>query len=145
MQDFLAKMWHSDVCSVELGPCMQRGPTLWALKITKDLQLSFPIIYMRAIWISNKNSIMFICEQGSDIGSLKRFRISRCQASKKVLSLGGPLEPWSYITPKSDSLLDLVDTREAKEVSANNQPSGFVACVLNGMKWKLNDNNKMNP
>jgi hypothetical protein len=31
-------------------------------------------------------------------------------------------------------LLDLVDTREAKEVSANNQPSGFEACVLNGME-----------
>ena len=34
---------------------------------------------------------------------------------------------------KVDSLIALVDVREAKKVSANGQPSGFEACILNGM------------
>jgi hypothetical protein len=34
---------------------------------------------------------------------------------------------------KVNSLLVLVDAREAKKVSANSQPLGFEACILNGM------------
>jgi len=34
---------------------------------------------------------------------------------------------------KEDSLLVLVNAREAKKVSANSQPSGFEACILNRM------------
>jgi hypothetical protein len=35
---------------------------------------------------------------------------------------------------KEDSLLVLVNAREAKKVvSSNSQPSGFEACILNGM------------
>jgi hypothetical protein len=52
-----------------------------------------------------------------------------------ILSLkAGPSSREAISLQKVDSLLDLVDTREAKVVSANNQPSGFEACVLNGME-----------